>query len=404
MRCTHTTIIIIAAAVCFFKTISFSGDDEIKKKQTQLQKLKSEIESYEQHIKEKEKKEHATLDLLDAYDRQTTLLRRLISKLHEQEVVLQSDIDSTRVSIADLNNQLSSLKNHYAHYVSSVYRYGRMYDLELLLSSKSVNQALVRAEYLKRFSEQRKKDLDTINYHRDTLETKSVLLQKQLAEQHDLIGEKQHEEKTLAQKMKKRKNLLANIRRDKKNFTKERDRKLQSVKDLQNLIAKLIEEDLRKKEEEKKSSTAPPERTAGASAFEAKRGHLRWPVSQGHLVSHFGNQENPTLHTVTQNIGIEISVPAGTGVSAIAGAEVSMITWMPSFGNTIILNHKNGYRTVYAHLSEFSVAEGDNVSEGQIIGKSGESLTGPMLFFGIYKEKEKQDPEQWLLPHGLSPK
>ncbi|HMD14824.1 MAG TPA: hypothetical protein VKI62_09380, partial [Bacteroidota bacterium] len=151
MRCIHA-IAVITIALCCLKTLSFSGDDEIKKKQTQLQKLKSEIENYEQRIKEKEKKEHATLDLLDAYDRQTTLLRGLISKLHDQEVVLQSDIDSTRVSIADLNNRLSSLKNHYAHYVSSVYRYGRIYDLELLLSSKSLNQALVRAEYLKRFS------------------------------------------------------------------------------------------------------------------------------------------------------------------------------------------------------------------------------------------------------------
>src|ERR1700690_135355 len=109
----HPHIIIgLFIALFFLKAASFSFDDEIKKKQTQLQKLKTEIESYEHRIKEKEKKEHATLDLLDAYDRQTALLRKLISKLHDQEVTLQSDIDTTRVSISDLNKQLSSLRNH----------------------------------------------------------------------------------------------------------------------------------------------------------------------------------------------------------------------------------------------------------------------------------------------------
>ena len=397
-------ILVCICSVLLVRGFSVAGDDEIKKKQAQLQKLRDEIDSYEQRIKDKEKKEHATLDLLDAYDRQTILLRKLISKLHEQETALQHDIDSTRGTIDQLGSQLSFLKNHYANYVSTVYRNGQVDDLELLLSSKSLNQTLIRTEYLKRFSTQRKRDLDTIDSRRSALEVQNATLQQQLSEQRDLIKDKQKEENKLALKMKKRKNLLAEIRRDKKNFKQEIDRKTQAAKDLQQLIAKLIEEDRVKKEREerlaKEKAGASPSIAPGA--FEAKRGHLRWPVSSGRLLSRFGNQEHPTLHTVTENTGIEISVPTGTPVFAVADGEVSMISWIPSYGNLIILNHKNGFRTVYTHLSEISVAEGDKVSEGRQIGKSGESLSGPMLHFEIYKDKEKQDPEQWLVPHGLT--
>lgn len=401
----HRFIISLLAVLFLVRGISFSSEDEIKKKQTQLQKLRKDIDSYEDRIKEKEKKEHTTLDLLDTYDRQAVLVRKLIAKLHDQETALQHDINESRQTIEDLTGQLSFLKKHYARYISTVYQYGHSYDLELLLSSKSLNQMLIRAEYLKRFSNQRKKDLDKIDERRLNLEKQNDLLFHQLTDQHDLIADKQKEEQKLSQQMKKRKALLTEIRRDKKNFKKELDRKMQAVKDLQQLIAKSIEEDRIRKEQERKvskDSKAPPREITGGGMFESRRGRLRWPVSQGKLAVRFGSQEHPTLHTITQNTGIDISVPSGTEVIAIADGEVSLINFLPSFGNLIILNHKNGYRTVYAHLSEISITEGEKVNEGQQIGKSGESLSGPMLHFEIYKDREKQNPEHWLRPRGLS--
>lgn len=381
------------------------ADDDLKKKQSQLEKIRKEIDGFEERIKEKERKEHATLDLLDTYDRQAVLLRKLITQLHEQETALEHSIGDTKSSIGELNGQLSFLKQHYARYVSTVYKYGQTYDLELLLSSRSLNQVLIRSEYLKRFSEQRKRDIDKIDDKRVDLEEKSTLLLQQLTEQRRLLTEKQREETTLAVKMKKRKLLLTEIRRDKKNFKREIDRKMQAARDLQQLIVKLIEEDRVKKEREKnlsKEGKGHPREQITGSAFEAKRGKLRWPVAQGRITARFGNQEHPTLHTVTQNTGIDITVPAGTDVDAVAEGEVSKVYWLPSFGNLVILNHHGGFRTVYAHLSEISVPEGSRVSEGDLIGKSGESLSGSMLHFEIYKDREKQDPEQWLRPRGLT--
>jgi len=397
---TRALLLLLLALLLAGRAFSSSTDEEIKKKQTQLQKLRKDIDTYEDRIKEREKREHSTLELLDAYDKQAVLLRRLIGRLHDEETALQRGINDSRESISQLTGQISFLRKHYAHYVATVYQYGHTYDLELLLSSRSFNQVLIRAEYLKRFSDQRRRDLDKIDSHRLELEKKTELLSHQLAEQHDLLTDKQREEQKLSQKMARRKALLTDIRRDKKNFKKELGRKMQAVKDLQQLIAKLIEEDRVRKERERKTSREPSKEVAGV--FESRRGRLRWPVAQGKLAARFGSQEHPTLHTITQNTGIDIAVPSGTEVVAVADGEVSLINFLPSFGNLIILNHNNGYRTVYAHLSDISISEGEKVGEGQQIGRSGESLTGPLLHFEIYKDREKQDPEHWLRPRGVT--
>ncbi len=408
MRALLTPAVALALLIITFSRPGFPGQEEIKKKQSQLQKLRKDIDGYESKIKENQKKEHATLDLLDTYDKQAVLLRTLISKLREEESSLQASVETTRATIAAMNNQLKFLTQHYAHYASSVYKHGPIYDLELLLASKSLNEALLRAEYLRRFSAQRKRDLSNLGNRRDEYQDQNDLLQRQLTEERGLITEKTNEEANLKLKMMKRKSLLTEIRRDKKNYQKEMSRKLEAAKQMEQFIAKLIDEDRerRAKEEAKarEKNVPPPKELTSPGVFDAKRGRLRWPVSQGKVTARFGNHENPTLHTVSQNPGIDITVAAGTSVEAITDGEVSLISWLPSYGNLIILNHKGGFRTVYAHLSEITVNEGEKVYEGDRIGRSGEALSGPMLHFEIWKDRDKQDPEEWLKPKGLSQK
>jgi septal ring factor EnvC (AmiA/AmiB activator) len=318
--------------------------------------------------------------------------------LRDDEKRLRRQIDTTRATIDELRNQVSFLKNHYAQYVRSAYKYGRTYDLELLLSSRSVNQALIRARYLQRFSQQRRNDLARLTTKQEEIERQNLILQSQLTKQREIIVEKSREEARLQRSMKQRKQVLADIRKNKKNFQREMERKRIAARDIEQLIEKLIEEERirREREEARARERKEPVPAPATGAFDAMRGKLRWPVDKGKLVARFGMQQHPILKTVTQNTGIDISVPPGTDVHAVAPGEVSTIWWLPSFGNLVIINHYNGYRTVYAHLSEIEVREGEKVHEGMRIGKSGESLAGPLVHFEVWKFKEKQDPELWL--------
>jgi len=385
---------------------AFAGnvDEQIKKKKEELARIRQEIETYEERIQQSEHRESKTLELLDNYDRQATLLHRLINSLRDDSRKMQQEIDETINNIADLRSQVTFLKTHYARYVRSAYKYGRTYELELLLSSRSLNQALVRAKYLQRFAEQRKTDLTKIERKRKEIENQNLILQAQLVNQRQLIGEKTQEENRLAGQTHQRKQVLAEIRKNKSNFQSEIERKRSAANDMEQLIAKLIEEERIRAEREAALARERnvPEREVVSGTFEARRGTLRWPVASGKLAARFGNQQHPILKTITQNTGIDISVPAGSDVVSVAAGEVSTIWWLPSFGNLVIVNHYDGYRTVYAHLAEIEVREGEKVTEGERIGKSGESLSGPMVHFEVWKLKEKQDPELWLRPQGLT--
>ena len=377
-----------------------STKDEIKKRQAELQSIREQIKQFQEKIQEQQQNEQATLDLLDTYDKQTTLVRRLIRRYLEEEKDIQDSIEVTRTEIKKLGSRLEFLKSNYARYVASAYKAGQLHDIELLLASRSLNQFYIRAEYLRRFSDQRKSDIDKIHVNKDRIEEKQSQLQEQLSEERRLIAEKGAEEDRLAALVDNRQEVLQQIRKDKKNAQLELDRRLRSVKELEKLITDLIEQEQIKKERaaEQQRAGKLPQPPVVTGNFETRRGKLRWPVSEGAVVAHFGNQRHPTLKTITQNTGIDINVKVGTSVTAVADGEVATIWWLPSYGNIVILDHHGGYRTVYSHLAEIRVTQGQKVKEGESIGTSGESLDGPRLHFELWKEREKQNPELWLSP------
>jgi septal ring factor EnvC (AmiA/AmiB activator) len=436
-----------------------ANQTDIKRKDQQLKRLRAEIQQYEQQIEESEKKEKATLGRLDIIEKKANLVRTLLEGLREEEQLLRTSIDNSRETVSQLEKQLSFLKNHYANYVSSVYKYGKVYDLETILSSNSINQLYIRIEYLKRFSEQRKKDLEKIVSKKDQIEIEHSTLQEKLSMEQQLISEKIKEENALNKTKERRSNALKEIREDKSQLKEVLTRKITAAKQLENLVAQLIEQERIRKERAEREEKERKERIARERAAQRERerlarierekelaelkrkndiarakekereiaeanrravqrekeyeieatrvelvlrplnerkGKLTWPVSGGRVVAEFGNQVHPVMKTITTNTGIDIATKENTPVKCVADGEVALIHWLPSYGNLIIINHSHGYRTVYAHLSEMSVVTGQQIKEGTVIAKSGESVSGNLLHFEVWKEKDKQNPREWL--------
>ena len=389
---------------------------EIKQRENELQKLRDDIQAYEKKLNESEKKEKVTLDRLDDLEHNSILIRQLIHKLREEELSMSVEIDTAKSALANLEAQLQFLKSHYANYVRSVYKNGRVYDVELLLSSKSINQLSIRIQYLKKFSEQRAKDLQGISENKTILEQKNEQLQIKLQQERQLLSEKTREEGDLKKTFSERQMILKKIRKNKQIYKKELIRKTEASKKIENLIAELIEKErirIEREEAEQRERLAAEARerelhktpvtptpalvdTKTTLSFERRRGNLRWPVAHGTIQAPFGNQIHPVLKTITQNTGIDIATPSGSDVYAVADGEVAVLSFIPGFGNVLILNHNNGYRTVYAHLSDVTVSESQRVTEGTIIAKSGDTVAGAILHFEIWKEREKQNPEWWL--------
>jgi septal ring factor EnvC (AmiA/AmiB activator) len=394
------------------------SESEIKKKQRELQKLRNDIQTYEKRLVESEKKEKVTLDRLDDLEHQSLLIRTLIKKLREEEIEITTEIDTSKIAIGELERRLQFLQTQYANYVRSVYKHGRVYDLELLFSSQSINQLSIRLQYLRRFAEQREKDVHGIGDNKAALEQKNQQLQERLQSERQLLSEKTQEEKNLKRTFTRRQTFLKNIRKNKQTYKRELVRKTEAFQQIETLISDLIEKERVRKEREEKERkerelaearererlkiagvpppTPKPADSRMGNPFSLRRGKLRWPVSHGTIQARFGNQVHPVLKTITQNTGIDIATPAGSDVYAVAEGDVAVLSFIPGFGNVLILNHSNGYRTVYAHLSDITVEESQHVSEGTVIAKSGDTVAGALLHFEIWRDREKQNPEWWL--------
>jgi murein DD-endopeptidase MepM/ murein hydrolase activator NlpD len=129
----------------------------------------------------------------------------------------------------------------------------------------------------------------------------------------------------------------------------------------------------------------------------SRAGTLEWP-SEGRVVSEFGRHTHPEFGTVTFNSGIDIEAEAGMPIRCVAGGMVEFISSVPGYGNCVIVNHEDGFYTVYAHASEILVRQGAAVAEGQIIARVGStgSLAGDRLHFEVRDRKKPVDPLLWL--------
>jgi murein DD-endopeptidase MepM/ murein hydrolase activator NlpD len=109
------------------------------------------------------------------------------------------------------------------------------------------------------------------------------------------------------------------------------------------------------------------------------------------MTSAYGWRKDPINGEQTFHSGIDLRANTGTPVKAAMDGIVSVTAVNRVYGNYIIISHSNGYKTLYAHLSVFSVKQGDKVIQGRKIAESGNTglSTGPHLHFSIYDKHGK---------------
>ncbi|MCE5255276.1 MAG: M23 family metallopeptidase [Spirochaetaceae bacterium] len=122
-----------------------------------------------------------------------------------------------------------------------------------------------------------------------------------------------------------------------------------------------------------------------------------WPA-RGGISSPFGYRSNPFTGLKTYHSAIDIVVSMGTKVKATRAGTVADTGYNSVFGNYIILKHSGGYQSLYGHLSTIGVREGASVTQGAVIGNSGNTgqSTGPHLHFSIFKNGKAVDPRKYV--------
>ena len=133
--------------------------------------------------------------------------------------------------------------------------------------------------------------------------------------------------------------------------------------------------------------------SAAGLAFAKSRGKLDWPL-QGRVLRGFGQKRSDGQSNWTGMI----AVPAGTEVRAVQSGKVAYAGWLLGYGLLLVIEHDNGYATLYRHNQTLVKERGDRVEAGELIGRAGAtgSVASNGLFFGVNRQGKPLDPVVWL--------
>ena len=139
---------------------------------------------------------------------------------------------------------------------------------------------------------------------------------------------------------------------------------------------------------------------ARMSTFDLRRalGTLFISPVEGRLTSRFGLRIDPISQKSSMHFGLDIANETGTPVFASNDGKVRMVGNGRLYGNYVVIDHVDQYQTLYAHLSQVTVREGERIAQGALIGRVGNTgySTGPHLHFTIFKAYEPVDPLDYI--------
>lgn len=321
----------------------------------QMELNREEIELYDRMILEKE------LEVTDAETLEKTQLERYRSRIRAME----ENGNLNLIAIVLNSDNLSELMTAFD-------------DIgEIMQSDKAIEKAYRAA---KENTEQAKQEYEEVRLEltakREELEEEQVELQADIDEATQLILDLEFD--------------LENRQREYEEIMAAEDA-ANAVID--QLVAQLEAE--RKAAEEAANAAGG----GGGGGTATATASFVWPVaSYVYISSRFGMRVHPITGQTRSHTGLDIASNQGTSVYAADGGKVTMAGWNGGYGNCIMIDHGNGYVTLYGHLNGFAISQGDTVSQGQTIGYVGSTgtSTGSHLHFEVLLNGSRIDPEQFF--------
>jgi murein DD-endopeptidase MepM/ murein hydrolase activator NlpD len=358
----------------------------------------AKISALQARIEAARQKEASLSSQISSVTSQIRSLERRVGDVSQRLSTLEHDLALHQERLDKLNalftfetNRLDFLRRQYQRVVTllnrrliQIYESPNPTVADVILSSKSVQEAIDTLHYLASIAAQDKTIAHTVRVARNEVhaareKTKKIravvssetrIIAVRTEQQREAKGELLASEQHLSRARSSKRQALASTRQQEQDWIAEANA--------------LAAEDARIRAQLASASSATPSSTPSSSG-------LIWPVS-GPVVSPFGMRWG-RLHA-----GIDIAVPNGTPIHAAASGTVAIAGWEGGYGNYTCINHGGGLATCYAHQSTISVSVGQQVSQGQVIGYTGCTghCLGPHLHFEVRINGTPVDPLGYL--------
>ncbi len=370
-------------------TLHGQATTEVEKSRQRLEQIRREREKL---LEQQQQLQGRVTDVnaqLRNIERQRDNTSDLVLEIERQIGGLGSQLDRSAAELTLAQDNLLERRAVLQRRLADIYKRGPLYTFQVLLAAETFGDLLTRYKYLYLTSRQ-DRDLMT------EVERLNERVRRQRGELLGIQGELDRRRAERAAELERYGRLASEqqstLRSLQRNSAKTRDQ----LSALQRDEARLTDVLANLERARRTNAPAGASNTPG-SLTTADVGRLDWPV-EGTIVHQFGRQQLDAGGVIRWN-GIAIGAPVGTPVRAVEAATVSLVDRLGTYGLTVILEHGNGYYSLYSQLNSTSVSVRDKIAKGQVLGTVGGAASdeGPHLYFEIRGENQiALDPMTWL--------
>jgi septal ring factor EnvC (AmiA/AmiB activator) len=355
-----------------------AADDQ---QQARLEKLDRSISKLEKKLRSRDKQKDSLQNELKKVEVEASQLKGNLRKLGKEIRTVVAELSILRHQETDLQARIVQQADVIAEQIAAAHKLGDQEPIKLLLNQENPQQLARMFKYYDYFLQARSEKITSyMNDVESLTEVIARISSQQLAlkrSQSDLKSGQEKLRGRVAKRSVTLKQLDASLVSDKKKLgSLQRERSE-------------LEEILSAVEEAVADMTLP----SNYQPFLSRKGKLGWPL-KGRVAHSYGSQRSGELRWE----GWLISASAGTAVNAVHNGRIVFSNYLRGFGLLAIVDHGDGYMTLYAHNQELLKDTGDWVQSNELVARAGDTggLSKPALYFEIRSQGKPADPKVWL--------
>jgi murein hydrolase activator len=380
---------------CFLLgTLANHANAEDLQNSNELNRVESDINNVKQDMQRLSQQKDTLQNLLADIEKQYGEIAASLKTLQTQIEQKRQSLDKIRHDILFYQNEIDKLNKELADQIRAAYAMGQKEKLKLLLNQQDpalYSRMMVYFNYINKGRLKKLADLEAAIQHLDQLD-KQKQTETGFLEQD--LERKKSEQAALDEARKQRNELLVQIGKDFSSSEQQLSQLQISENRLKNLMASLpiTEEELAVDAgQQKELPSSMGNSSEPKSDFSSLKGKLPWPVN-GKLAQKFGSPR-----TEGSWDGVLIDASEGMEIKAVTRGKVVFAEWLRGYGLLTIIDHGQGYMTLYAFNQSLYKRVGETVEAGDVIASVGQSggRSQAGLYFGIRKKGVPIDPIEW---------
>ena len=362
-------------------------EEEIEDTEKQIQLLQASIKKNNEEIQKVTSQEQTTSQLLLITKRNIKDSKNLITAYNKKLNLYNLQLTNLQTAVDKNNKEILTIKDNYKERSINIYKKKDTKMNNSIFTANSFSQAVYRIKYYNILSNINREMLGKLKTTQFYNEKKKIEIKQLLNNADSDKKSKENELNSLDKKKKYQEKLLVELQKEKQSIQEEITKQNTKINALEQLRKTILEQ---KKQYDTEQLNQLKKIRSNIKEF---KGKLIWPVD-GKIVKGFGPQWNPKLNTTLHNPGVDIAANPNASVRSVFDGLVTTITFISGYGTTVIVDHNDGYFTVFTHLDNLLVTKNMLVKEGQRIGFI--SQESQVVHFEIWGNNQTLNPKEWL--------